>query len=133
MEIAALLPIGNMVLSPELSWPVTASGVVATGQKRSVNNVHTFRPGLARTAIGLARIPYVSATSQSSQSLESRSSPTSGTAYPLVRGVFALTSLHSRWSGPSDSGRGVCLAPRVTCEVMGERVQGRGWLALRFL
>lgn len=38
MEIAALLPIGNTVLSLELSCPVTASGVVATGQKRSVDN-----------------------------------------------------------------------------------------------
>lgn len=90
MEIAALLPIGNTVLSLELSCPVTASGVVATGQKRSVDNVHTFRPGLGRTAVGLARIPHVSATSQCFQGSESRSSPTSGTAYPLVRGGFCF-------------------------------------------
>ncbi|MFP3802380.1 hypothetical protein, partial [Paraburkholderia sp. SIMBA_027] len=64
MEIAVWLPTGNMVLSLELSWQATALGVVVTGQKRSVDNVHTFGPGLARTPAGLARIPHVSATSQ---------------------------------------------------------------------
>ncbi len=34
------------------------------GQKGSVDNVHTLRPGLACTTIGLLRIPHVSATSQ---------------------------------------------------------------------
>ncbi|WP_431230608.1 Fic family protein [Paenarthrobacter nicotinovorans] len=49
-------------------------------------------------------------------------------------GVFALAYVHSGWSGPSDTGRGLCLAPRVASEVVGgERVQGRGWLALRLL
>ena len=95
--------------------------------KRSVVNVHTFRSGLARTTAGLARIPHVSDTSQCYEGLESRSSPTSGTAYPLVRGGFALTCVHSGWSGPSDTGRGVSLAPRVACLVVGERAQGR-WL-----
>ena len=52
---------------------------------------------------------------------------------PSSEGAFALTGVHSGWSGPSDTGRGVCLAPRVTCELVGERVQGRGWLALRWL
>jgi hypothetical protein len=49
-----------------------------------------FRLRLARTATGLARIPHVSATSHSFQGRESRSSPTSGTAYPLVRGGFCF-------------------------------------------
>lgn len=52
---------------------------------------------------------------------------------PSSEGVFALTCVHSGWSGPSAKGRGVCLAPRVACEVMGERVQGRGWWTLRLL
>ncbi|MET4622908.1 hypothetical protein ABIE18_004388 [Arthrobacter sp. 2762] len=90
MKIAVWLPTGNMVLSLELSCPATALGVVAAGQKRSVDNVHTFHLGLARTPIGLARIPHVFATSPCFQGLESRSSPTSGTAYPLVRGGFCF-------------------------------------------
>lgn len=52
---------------------------------------------------------------------------------PSSEGVFALTCVHSGWSGPSDTGRGVCLAPRVACLVVGERAQGRGWWALRLL
>ena len=55
-----------------------------------VDNVHTFHLGLPRTTVGLPRIPHVSATSQCLQGLESRSSPTSGTASPLVRGGFAF-------------------------------------------
>lgn len=58
-------------------------------QKRDVDNVHTFRPGLARTRAGLARIPHVSATSQQYQGPESRSSPTSGTVLSQVRGFSA--------------------------------------------
>jgi hypothetical protein len=110
---------------PRYRWSIDQQG--------SVDNVHTFRPGLARRPVGLARIPHVSATSQCFQGLESRSSPTSGTAYPLVRGGFALMCVHSGWSGPSDTGRGVCLAPRAACLIVGERVQGYGWLALRLL
>jgi len=50
---------------------------------------------------------------------------------PSCEGVFALTCVHSGWSGPSDAGRGVCLAWRVACSSVGERVQGRGWRTLR--
>jgi hypothetical protein len=52
---------------------------------------------------GLGRIPYVAAGSQRSQGLEYGSSPTSGTAYPLVRGDFALTCVQSLWWRPSDA------------------------------
>ena len=52
---------------------------------------------------------------------------------PSSEGVFALTCVQIWWSGPSDTGRGVCLAPRVACLVVGERVQGLGLLALRWL
>ncbi|MDR6436764.1 hypothetical protein J2790_001885 [Paenarthrobacter nicotinovorans] len=46
---------------------------------------------------------------------------------PSSEGVFALTCAHACWSGSSDMGRGVCLAPRVAFLVVGERVQGLGW------
>ena len=36
-------------------------------------------------------------------------------AYPFVRGGFALMCVHSGWSAPSDTGRGVFLAPQVAC------------------
>jgi hypothetical protein len=52
---------------------------------------------------------------------------------PSSEGVFALTCVHFAWSGPSDTGRGVCLAPRVVCLVVGQRDQGLGWWALRLL
>ncbi len=47
-----------------------------------MDTVHTSCLGLTRTATGPARIPHVFAISQCSQGLESRSSPTSGTANP---------------------------------------------------
>ena len=50
---------------------------------------------------------------------------------PSSKGVFAITCVHSGWSGPSDAGRGVCLASRVAGSSVGERVQGRGWRTLR--
>ncbi|VXB50429.1 hypothetical protein ARTHRO9V_160093 [Arthrobacter sp. 9V] len=64
--------------------------VVDEGLMEFVDNVHTFHRGLPRSAIESARIPHVSATSQCFQGSESRSSPTSGTAYPLVRGGFCF-------------------------------------------
>ena len=93
------------------------------GHKRSVDNVHTIHPGLARTPTGLARIPHVSATSQCSKAWHPVRVPSRAQDTPLAEGVFALTCVHSGWSGPSDTGRGVCLAPRVACLVVGERVQ----------
>jgi hypothetical protein len=69
-------------------WSEIGAGV---GKKEGVHNVHTLGFGSARTSAGLRRIRHVSGTSQCLQGLECSSSPTSGTAYPLVRGVFALT------------------------------------------
>ena len=62
------------------------------GRIGGVDSVHTFGHGLGRTGAGLGRIPYVSAGVQCLQGLESGSSPTSGTAFPQVRGVFGLSS-----------------------------------------
>ena len=60
-------------------------------QEGRVDSVNTFGLGLGRTSAGLGRIAYVFGSSQCLQGLECGSSPTSGTADPLVRGVFALT------------------------------------------
>ncbi|MCX8453575.1 hypothetical protein [Paenarthrobacter ureafaciens] len=67
------------VACPDL--PVMGSDpTFADSGKESVENVHSFHPGLARTGAGLARIPHVSAGSGQRQGREWRSSPTSGTA-----------------------------------------------------
>ncbi|MGF6832432.1 hypothetical protein QF015_000581 [Paenarthrobacter sp. TE4293] len=67
-------------------------GVVGLRRRRirGVNNVNTLSLGLGRTSVGLSRIAYVFWSSQCSQGLECSSSPTSGTAYPLVRGGFCF-------------------------------------------
>ena len=70
-----------------VKWPVFRCSIK---QKRSVDNVHTFQLGLPRTTAGLARIPHVSEGSQCFQGSESRSSPTSGTAYPPRQRGFLL-------------------------------------------
>jgi hypothetical protein len=59
-------------------------------QKRSVDSVNTVGFGLGRTSAGLARIAYVFWSSQCWRGLECGSSPTSGTADPLVRGDFCF-------------------------------------------
>ena len=59
-------------------------------KRGGVHNVHTFRMGLGRTSAGLARISYVFWSSQCLQGRECGSSPTSGTAGPLVGGVFCF-------------------------------------------
>jgi hypothetical protein len=86
-------------------------------ERKGVHNVHTLGSGLVRTSAGLGRIGYVSGGVQCLQGLECSSSPTSGTAFPL--GVFALTCVHWPSAGPSDSGRGLCLAPRWPVKLCG--------------
>jgi L-2-hydroxyglutarate oxidase LhgO len=63
-------------------------------RKRRVDNVHASGFGSGRTSAGLGRIAEVFGSSQCLQGRESGSSPTSGTASPLVRGVFALMCGH---------------------------------------
>ena len=53
-------------------------------------NVHRFRFGSGCLSAGVGRIAYVFWSSQCSQGLESGSSPTLGTAGPLVRGDFCF-------------------------------------------
>ena len=59
-------------------------------QEESVDIVHAFRFGSGRTSAGLGRIRYVFGSSQWLQGLECGSSPTSGTADPLVGGDFCF-------------------------------------------
>ena len=58
--------------------------------KGGVYNVHTFRFGSGCISAGLGRIAYVFWTSQCLQGRECGSSPTSGTADPLVGGDFCF-------------------------------------------
>ena len=67
-----------------------------------MDNVHTFRLGPSLTSLGLLQSPHVSAGSQCLQGLEDGSSPTSGTADPLVGGAFCFTCGHGVWCRPSD-------------------------------
>ena len=60
-------------------------------QKSGVDNVHIFYLGLARTPIGLARIPPVPATSQCSRGPESRSSPPRARHNPSSEGFLLLS------------------------------------------
>ena len=62
------------------------------GRIGGVDSVHTLGHGLGRTGAGLGRIPYVSAGVQCLEGLEPGSSPTSGTAFPQVRGFLVLFS-----------------------------------------
>ncbi len=52
---------------------------------------------------------------------------------PLVRGVFCFNVCTFWLVGPSDTGRGVCLAPRVACEVVGGAGSGSWLMRLRLL
>jgi hypothetical protein len=114
--------------------PHWVSVVAVEWEKRSVDSVHTFASGLARTAAGRGHIPHVSATLRCLQGLECSSSPTSGTAYPLVRGVFALTCRQSLWWRPLTLGaRAVAWPPRWPIQVGGWRGKCRDRWALRRL
>jgi hypothetical protein len=89
--------------------------------------VHTLGSGLGRTTTGLGRIVHVLGTSQCLRGRECSSSPTSGTAYPLVRGVFALTCVQSLRLRPSDaSARAVVWPPRCLFRCVAWRVQDPG-------
>jgi hypothetical protein len=82
--------IGHMTELPRLQEGAVAAAwmVRETGQKEGVDTVNNFGFGLGRTSAGLARIPYVFQSSQYLQGLESGSSPTSGTRFPLGWGPF---------------------------------------------
>ena len=60
--------------------------------KTAVHNVHTPGVRSGRTGAGLGRIPYVCGGVAEIQGLVPGSSPTSGTVFPQVRGVFIAFS-----------------------------------------
>ena len=66
-----------------------------------------------RIGVGSGRIPHVSGGAQCLQGLECSSSPTSGTAFPLVRGGFCFNVCTLTLVGPSDACRGCGLAAAV--------------------
>ena len=72
-----------------LAFPLHRRERAENGQKRSLDNVHTLRLGLDRTAVGPPRIAYVSGSPQCLQGLEPGSSPTLGTVFPQVRRVWS--------------------------------------------
>jgi hypothetical protein len=69
-------------------------------ENRGVDSVHTLGHGLGRTGAGLARIPYVWAGVQCLQGLECSSSPTSGTVFPQVRGLWPSDRAQISFYGP---------------------------------
>ena len=78
---------GSRAVSRRLLVP---SMLLPQGKKGGVHNVHTLGFGLGRTSAEPARIAYVFWSSQCLQGLECGSSPTSGTADPLVEGDFCF-------------------------------------------
>ncbi|MET3949099.1 hypothetical protein ABIB49_003825 [Arthrobacter sp. UYCu512] len=63
-------------------------GGAEVGKKEGVHNVHTLGFGSGRISAGLGRIAEVFGRVAENQGLEPGSSPTSGTVFPQVRGVF---------------------------------------------
>jgi hypothetical protein len=80
---------------------------VATWQKRSVDNVHTFGFGSGRTGAVLGRIRYVFREFPVFARAGMRFESHLGTADPLVGGDFALTCVQSLWWCLSDARRGL--------------------------
>jgi hypothetical protein len=69
-------------------------GVGRSGQKGSVDSVNTLGFGSGCTTVGLARIAYLFRSSLCFRGLECGSSPTSGTVFPQVRGLFVFLRVH---------------------------------------
>ena len=67
-------------------------GGAEVGEKEGVHNVHTLGFGSGRITAGLGRIADVFGGVADFEGLEPGSSPTSGTVFPQVRGIFALFS-----------------------------------------
>jgi hypothetical protein len=82
------------------------------GKKDCVHIVHTLGFGSGRTGSGLGRIAEVFGGVADIQGPEPGSSPTSGTAFPVVRGGFCFNVWTLTRLAPSDGCRGWCRAPR---------------------
>jgi hypothetical protein len=89
-------------------------------QTEAVHNVHTQGFGSGRTGAGLGRTADVFGGVASFQGLEPGSSPTSGTAYPVVRGDFALTCVQTlRWRASDANSADFGLAAARSMQVCG--------------
>ena len=97
-----------------------------------MHNVHTLAAGLGRTSAGLGRTRHVFGSSLYFRGLECSSSPTSGTADPLLRGVFALTRVQPVYKVSPDAGPGLC-GVAVACLVVWVAGQVSWLQALRLL
>ena len=67
-----------------------ASVLLPQGRKGGVHNVHTLGFGSGRTGAGLDRTAEVCGGMAEIQGLEPGSSPTSGTVFSLLRGLFGV-------------------------------------------
>jgi hypothetical protein len=82
-----------VLLRRQYRMPLPTSGALgfsAARQKVGVHMVHTVGFGLGRIGAGLARTGDVFRGVAAFQGLESGSSPTSGTCFPLSEGVLLL-------------------------------------------
>ena len=103
-------------------------------KKGGVHNVHTFGFGLGRMLVGSGRFPHVSGGVQCLQGRECSSSPTSGTAFPLVRGGFCFNVCTlTLFGSPLTLGAAGAWPPRWPIRLCGWRGQGLGWWAGRLL
>jgi hypothetical protein len=97
-----------------------------SGQNRGVRNVHTLGFGSGRTGAGLGRIAEVFGGVAETQGLESGSSPTSGTVFPLFRGLLVFFRVHIVHILASDLMFRVCGDSDVLCGCVGERLTAAG-------
>jgi hypothetical protein len=95
-----------------------------------VDNVHTFSFGLGRTSVGSGRIPHVSAGVQCLRGRECGSSPTSGTVFPQVNGLFLLWVLTKPLKVLTAAYRFLCGQQGLTVATLVGRRPGSRWGAL---
>ena len=98
--------------------PILKNWSVAARQKGGVHNVHTLGSGSGRTGAGLGRIADVCGGLAEIQGLEPGSSPTSGTVFPQVRGVFGAFCVHIVHTLSADLMFGVCGVPETDYSVV---------------
>ena len=126
--------------SVRLSWPElsrqTSGPATKRGKKEGVHNVHTLGFGSSRTGAGLGRIAEVFGGSADIQGLESGSSPTSGTVFPLFRGLWSAECGQMFAGGPLRGlfcwpalrlvGSFVCLGQQCCCLLIHVRDRWKG-------
>lgn len=81
-------------LSPRSGSAAAVRNCSRSVRKGRVDSVNRFGPGAGRTSAGFAMFFWAS---HCLQGLECDSSPTSGTVFPIARGVFAF-GVYSGWT-----------------------------------